>query len=194
MIWWLKARRVHPFLTIGMVAYTAAALLVQDITILLPVFTLSTSGLTQLAFFTPVIVIGTLAQVLDNRLISAETSGVRRIRLMDTALISATITTILLVTTVGAWITGSEAVLTTGRNTCFLIGLMLCARALANRAGIILPLAWIFIVIFFGRKTSTSYYEWAITAQPAASLFPAACAFVALGLGLLLTYHSRDPL
>lgn len=194
MIWWLKARRVHPFLTLGMGSFVAAILVVQDSTVLLPALTLSVGNLTQVAFFTPVIVVGALAQTLDNRLLSAEVSGIRRVRLMDTALITVTMAVALTATGIGGWVSGSEGVLTSGRNTCFLAGLMLCARAFVRRSGVVLPLAWIFAVIFFGRKTGTSYYEWAVTALPSGSVLAAVCAATALALGLVLTYHSRDPL
>jgi hypothetical protein len=194
VIWWLKARRVHPILTLGLGAFAAVALVVQDSAVLLPALTLSNGNLAQVALFVPMIVVGPLAQVLDNRLLSSEVSGVRRVRWMDTALITVTMAAALAVAGIGGWATGSEGVLTAGRNTCLLAGLMLCARAFVSRSGIVLPLAWIFAVVFFGRKTGTSYYEWAVTALPSGSVLAAVCAAVALVLGLVLTYHSRNPL
>ncbi|MGP3951371.1 hypothetical protein [Streptomyces sp. 7N604] len=185
---------MHPYLTCGMLAFAAITLLVQDSTVLLPAITLSVGNPTVLAFFTPVIVVGTLAEVLDNRLISAEESGTRPVRWMDTALIAAAMGAATAVSVMGGWATGSEAVLAAGRNTCFLVGMMLCARFFVRRSGIILPLAWIFAVVFFGRRTGTTYYEWALTAQPHGSVLAAASAAAALALGLLLTYHSRNPL
>lgn len=194
MIWWLKTRRVHPYLSCGMLAFTAITLLVQDSTVLLPTITLSVGAPTVLAFFTPVIVVGALAQVLDNRFVSAEESGTRPVRWMDAALIAAAVGATMTVSVVGGWATGSEAVLTAGRNTCFLVGLMLSARSFVRRSGIILPLAWILAVVFFGRKTGTTYHEWAVTALPFDNVLAAVCAAAALVLGLALTHHSRNPL
>ncbi|WP_406287182.1 hypothetical protein [Streptomyces sp. NBC_00209] len=198
MIWWLKARRVHPYLVWGMVAFTAAALVIQDSTVIVPSFgvaeALATEGFTPISFFVPLIMVGALAQTLDNRLPSAEESGVRRVRWMDSGLIIATMAVVVVLAVVGNRVTGSEDVLTSGRSTCFLAGLMLCARALVSRSGIILPLAWTFAVIFFGRRTSLDYYEWAVTAQPPGNTLAQTCAAAALALGLVLTHYSRDTL
>lgn len=194
MIWWLKVRRVHPLLTLGMVAFAVATFAVQDTAIVLPALSLSIGNVTQLAFFTPVIVVAVLAQVLDNRLLSAEASGIRKVRWLDASLIAVTVCFSLALAAVGGWVTGSEAVVSSGRNVCVLTGLMLCARAFVRRSGIVIPLAWIFVVIFFGRKTGTSYYEWAVTAQPADDLLSAACAAAAIAIGLVLTHHFGNRL
>lgn len=194
MIWWLKTRRVHPYLTFGILAFAAITLLMQDTTIVLPALSLSTGNNVVLAFFSPVIVVGTLAQVLENRLTSAEESGTRPVRWMDTALIASATGTALAVTTVGGWITHSDNVVAAGRNVCFLAGMMLCARFFVRRSGVVLPLAWIFVVILLGRKTGVVYHEWALTAQPPGHGPAAAAAAGILALGLLLTLHSRNPL
>lgn len=192
MIWWIKTRRIHPILTCGILVFAVTTMLLQDSAVMLPAISISIGAPTALAFFTPVVIVGTLAQTLDNRFTSAEDSGIRPTRWMDTLLIVATVATVVVIALVGGWITGSSAVLQAGRNTCFLVGLMLGARAFIQRSGIILPLAWIFIVVFAGRRTGSDYHGWAITALPASAPHAVATAAVVLGFGIFLNHHKRS--
>jgi hypothetical protein len=181
--WWIKARLVHTVLAGGLVAFMALTLALQDASVVLPSFTVTAGNSVVLAFFTPLLVVGTLAQCLDSRLASAELTGTRPVPWMDTALIAAAMATVLAFTSVAGAALGSGAVLQAGRNTVFLTGLLLIARAFAGRAGIMLPLVWIFAVVFFGRLTGTHYRSWAVTALPAHTVHAAVAAVLGIVIG-----------
>jgi hypothetical protein len=169
------------------VAFIVLTLAVQDRSMILPSFTISGGNNVFLAFFTPLLVVGTLAQCLDSRLASAELTGIRPVPWMDTALITAAMTAVLILTGTGGALLDAGAVYQAGRSTLFLTGLMLIARVFVGRAGIMLPLAWLFAVICLGRVTGVQYHSWAVTAQPASSVPAAVAAVLALVVGTGLT-------
>jgi hypothetical protein len=107
---------------------------------------------------------------------------------MDTGLILATVATILVASDAGSRLLGTDVVLETGRDVAFLTGLMLAARAFSGRAGIIVPLAWVFAVIFFGHRIGTGlrFHAWAVTAQPSHSVSAAVATGIAFVVGILL--------
>lgn len=187
MIWWLKARLAHTVLVAGIASFTVLTLAVQDRSTILPSFTISGGNNVLLAFFTPLLVVGTLAHCLDSRLPSAELTGVRPVPWMDTALIAAAMTAVLALSATGGALLDSGAVHQAGRSTLFLTGLMLIARVFVGRAGIMLPLAWLLAVVFFGRVTGRQYHSWAVTAQSAHSVPAAVAAVLALAVGTGLT-------
>ncbi|GAA2245126.1 hypothetical protein GCM10010232_35190 [Streptomyces amakusaensis] len=194
MTWWLKARRIHPTLTYGVGAFVLLTVLLQDMSLVLPALSLSGGNMTALSLFTPVIVVGAIAQTLENRLPEAEESGIRSIRSLDSALILSTLGTVTVATLIGGWTTDSENAMQAGRDVCFLTGLMLVARFFIGRSGVILPLAWIFAVVLAGRETGTKYHDWAVTALPIDTLHAAVAAVASLGLGIALTHRTRIPL
>lgn len=191
--WWLKTRLVHTVLTGGLLAFTALTLTFQDTAVLLPSLSINAGNTVVLASFTPLLIAGALAQCLDSRLVAAELTGTRPVYWMDTGLVTATMAVVTAVTWTGGTLLDSPAIHQTGRNTLFLTGLMLAARAFAGRAGIMAPLAWIFAVIFLGRRTATDFHPWAVTGLPIDTRHAAAAAALALVLGTVLNQllHQR---
>jgi hypothetical protein len=186
VIWWLKARLTHTVLTGGVAAFMALTCCVQGRTMVLPAFAQVGHNNVLLAFFTPLLLVGTLAHCLDSRLASAEVSGVRRVPWLDSTLILATMAAVLAFTGVGGSVLGSWAVFEAGRGVVFLTGLMLISRTFAGRAGIMVPLAWVFAVAFFGRVDGLHFHAWAVTAQPTHSVSAAVVTGIALVAGILL--------
>jgi hypothetical protein len=183
MIWWLKARLVHPLLTGGLLAFTLLSLVFQDGTILLPAVSINAGNTVLLTTFTPIIVAAVLVRCLDARLPSAEMTGMRAIPWMDSGLIIATLAVAVGAAWVGGELLNSTGVYLAGRNALFMTGLMLCARSIVGRASIVVPTAWIFIVIFLGHRTATAYYPWAITGLGIESRLAATAATAAFLLG-----------
>jgi hypothetical protein len=186
VIWWLKARLTHTVLAGGLAGFMVLTCCAQGRYMVLPGLAQVGQNNVMLVFFTPLFVVGTLAHCLDSRLASAETSGVRRVPWLDTALVVATIAIVLAFTGAGDRMLHSWAVFQTGRDVVFLMGLMLAARPFSGRAGIMVPLAWVFAVVYFGRIDGLHYHAWAVTAQPSHSVSAAVATGIAFIVGILL--------
>lgn len=195
MIWWLKARRVHPVLTLAVGAFVLLTFVFRDNAVVLPSFSVSAGNNVVLSFFTPLIVVGAIGQCLDARLPSAELTGLRPVGWMDTGLALAAVSAVL-VGSGAAWLSlDSGAALQAGRNTLFLTGLMLLGRGFVGRAAIVLPLVWVFAVVFFGRKTGAAYHAWAVTGLEASHQYAAALAAATFVVGVSVNqYTSRTAL
>ncbi|WP_146057183.1 MULTISPECIES: hypothetical protein [unclassified Streptomyces] len=116
--------------------------------------------------FVPVPVVVALLACLDSRTDAAEVAGVRAVGALDAALaVAVTAVTGGFGFLLGALL-GSTAPMTLGRDTAFLVGLMLCVRAVAGSAAAMAPVAWILIVIFFGFRQTRDPYPWTIIAEP----------------------------
>ncbi|MFE1953257.1 hypothetical protein ACFW9D_22645 [Streptomyces sp. NPDC059524] len=134
----------------------------------------------------PLIVTSGLAFALAQILPEAETVATRPVRNLDLAL---TIVTVVLAGTAGlvvGAISGSEEATATCRNLFFLTGFMLIARAVHPQAATLIPVSWVFIVIFLGYRDFNRPWPWAVTLHPAGfmptfvlSLFVFACGLAA---------------
>ncbi|GGT27433.1 hypothetical protein [Streptomyces chromofuscus] len=188
MIWWLKVRLTPTVLAAALAGYTLLLLTVRDGEVILPAISVNAGNTVPLAFFLPLIVAGPLAHCLDSRQPYAELTGIRRTAWLDTLLAAASMAAVLAATGLVGLVTEAEATLQAGRNTLFLTGLMLIARAVLGRAGIVVPLGWVFAVILLGRRTSSSFYSWAVTALPPGTGHATATAALSIAAGLAATY------
>ncbi|MFG2479124.1 hypothetical protein [Streptomyces fagopyri] len=80
---------------------------------------------------------------------------------------------------------GDGVVITVGRNTLFLIGLMLCSRALFGQPGSLLPVAWILAVCLCGFRPGNDPYPWTILPEPVSAPHAAVGALLMFTAGLI---------
>ncbi|MFE4215322.1 hypothetical protein [Streptomyces sp. NPDC056844] len=191
MIWWLKARLAHTVLAPCLAAFTLLTFLFQDGTVVLPAISVTAGNTVLLAGFTPLLVVGALVQCLDSRLEAAEATGTRRVAHLDTALAAGTVAAVMALTAAGGLLLDSPAVVTAGRNTLFLTGLALCARGWMGRSSVVLPTAWIFLVVLVGHRTADDFFPWAVTGHalhsPVAAVAAVTCALLGIALDHVMT-------
>lgn len=190
MIWWLKVRRAHPVLSAAVGTFTLLTFVFRDNAVVLPSFSVNAGNSVVLSFFTPLIVVGAVGLSLDARLPSAELTGLRPIGWLDTALVLAVAATVLVGCGAARLLLDSGTAVQAGRNAVFLTGLLLLGRGFFGRAAIVLPLTWVFTVVFFGRSSGTAYHAWALTGREASDPYALALAAAAFGTGLLVNHHT----
>ncbi|MFF4792224.1 hypothetical protein ACFY2M_21185 [Streptomyces sp. NPDC001276] len=189
MIWWLKTRLAHTVLAFGLAAFVVLTFLFQDGTVVLPAISVTAGNTVLLSGFTPLLVVGALVQCLDSRLAAAEATGTRPVALLDTGLVTAAIAAVLALTAAGGLLLDCPAVVMAGRNTLFLAGLALSGRGWMGRSSIVLPTAWIFLVVLVGHRTADDFFPWAVTGLALGSSIAAVAAVAAFLLGAALNHH-----
>ncbi|MET8579135.1 hypothetical protein [Streptomyces sp. NPDC005012] len=194
MTWWLKTRLVPTVLAGALLGHTLLLLAVWDWTVVLPSLSIDQRNDIPLAFFLPLLVAGPLAHCLDSRQPHTELAGIRRIALRDTLLAVSAVGLSLLLTVLAACATQSDITLQAARNVLFVTGLMLTARAVLGRSGIVVPLLWIFTVVLFGRRSTSTFYSWAVTALPSDTAHAAAAAALLFITGICATYLTARKL
>lgn len=179
---WLRARRVTSVLAVSITAYLLLVVIVQNVSVFLP----SILGSTQVALslFVPIPLLAGLMLCLDSRIPAAEVSGVRRIALLDAGLISATTGTALIASIAIGWALDLSHAATCGRNTLFLAGLMLCGRSVMGQRAVMVPVAWLFIVVLIGFRSSGDPYPWTILPEPIYAVHAAAGTALAFITGI----------
>lgn len=168
-MWWIKVRRVPTVLIPALLLFSLLVVLVQDTLAVLPSFLAGTQH-AALMLFVPIPLVSGVMLSLDSRLHASEMSGTRNVKLMDASLVvAATFTSVIVAAAVGEFLDSPQAT-TVGRNFAFLIGLTLCARAVAGRAAIAAPVAWLMVVMFFGFRVGNDPYPWTLLPEPAGAL------------------------
>ncbi|MFF3317430.1 hypothetical protein ACFYV5_18260 [Streptomyces sp. NPDC003035] len=154
----------------GFAAFTALAALAHSESVALPGLVTMGGNLLFLMHVTPLIVTGTLAHSLAQRLAEAEDLAARAIQRYDVSLALLSVTA----SAGAAWVIGrlahSPAATEAGRNTLFLAGLMLLAGAVHPQAATAAPVAWVFVVAFVGYRDFRRPWPWAVTLHPAGHL------------------------
>ncbi|KES08106.1 hypothetical protein BU52_06665 [Streptomyces toyocaensis] len=194
MIWWLRVRLVPTVLTAALAVYALLLLAVRDGAVILPAITVNAGNTVPLAFFLPLLVAGPLAHCLDSRQPHSELTGIRRTAWLDTSLAAAAMGAALVATALVHEVTDADTALQAGRNTLFLTGLMLTARAVIGRAGIVVPLGWVFAVILLGRRTGSVFHAWAVTALPPGTGHATAAAVLSITAGIAATFITARKL
>lgn len=187
-MWWLKTRRAHLMIPVAWASYAALLLIVRDNIVALPSMIGASSVV--LSLFVPVPVFALLMNCLESRLDFAEAAGTRNVGALDAALSLAAV--------LGAWILGSAVdsvtkftgVTSVGRNTFFLVGLMLCARPICKKYSVMIPVAWLFCVVFLGFDNSREPRSWTIILEPIGNWVSAIVSLVIFILGLVVQMRS----
>ncbi|WP_147266843.1 hypothetical protein [Streptomyces diacarni] len=183
MTWWIKARRAHTVLPGMFLPFCFLAVLWRDTVLDLPSFLAGTLPAPVIALL-PILLCAALALCLDSRLPAAETTATRRVAWMDTALAGATVLAAC-ATALLAWkLSGADAGLNLGRDTAFLVGLMLLVRSVAGSRAVLAPVAWGFAVLFLGSAPDGHIYFWTVLLRPSTDPIAAAAAVLACAGGL----------
>jgi hypothetical protein len=187
--WWLKARQTHTVLLAALAAFVLLLTLTQNVTVVMPSLTGGAAHVV-LTLFVPVPLVAALAWCLDSRARHPEVTGVRPIRLLDTALSSVTV---LAAATLGLcaspWCDGGQ-VLTVTRNTGFLVGLMLVARPLMGPPASLVPVGWLMAVCLLGFRTGNDPAWWTVVPEPLSAQHAALGAAASLLAGLSLQFRT----
>lgn len=187
-MWWFKTRRVSTVLPTVFASFVILVLAAQNTFIVLPSFV----GRTQVALslFVPIPLVAGLMLCLESRIAAAENSGVRRTSLLDAALVTGTMVTAVVTSMVAGLALGAPQAGTAGRNTVFLTGLMLCGRAVAGQRAVMIPVAWLLLVVFVGFRNSGDPYPWTIVPEPFGALHASVGAGLMFLAGVLVLLHT----
>lgn len=183
MLWWLKARRVPTQLLALYGVFIVMVLLLQDVVADLPSFITAGGNPVVATLIAPVPLYAGLMVSLESRLPAAEDTGVRPVLALDVALV--------LLVVAGAGLAGlvigsaldSPSALAVGRNTSFLVGLMLCTRPLFGPAAVMTPVVWLLAVMLFGFERGHPYF-WSVLPRPNGDPIALSAAALALALGI----------
>ncbi|GAB2897296.1 hypothetical protein [Streptomyces mayteni] len=186
MRWRLKARRAHTVLPAGLTLFLAALFVLQDAVVNLPSFVTSASNPMVFVLMTPVPVCTALMTALESRPTEAEETGIRNVRLLDTALVLATVAFTVAAGAALGTAVDSGAAQAAGRNVAFLTGLMLGVRTITGPPAVMAPVAWIFAVIFIGLDGGGQAELWTVLPERAGEPLAALANMTALTLGLVL--------
>lgn len=80
-----------------------------------------------------------------------------------------------------------------GRNTLFLVGLMLVARAVREQAATAVPVGWVLAVMFIGYRDFHRPWPWAVTLHPADFLPTSGFCLLVFAAGLVAHVRGRRP-
>lgn len=188
MMWWIRTRRVHTAMLPSLAVFGLLILLVHNISVPLP----SIVGRSQVALslFVPVPLLAGLMMCLESRLPAPEISAARRVALLDAALIVSVVVAAILLCLIAGDLLNSSQVGTVGRNGVFLIGLMLCARTIAGQTAVMVPIAWLVMVVFVGYRGPGDAYSWTILTEPAGNPHAILVTVLALMVGTALQYRA----
>ncbi|MBU7596401.1 hypothetical protein JGS22_001780 [Streptomyces sp. P38-E01] len=191
MLWWSTARQLHTVLAGGVAAFLLLLLLFQESTAQLPSFFASSASVV-LILAAPVPLCAALMLCLESRLPSAEDTGVRPIRLLDTGVVLAALASALFLSLTVGMLLDSSPVLEAGRNSVFLVGLMLCVRPLAGSRAVMVPVCWIVVVALMGYDRFGHAHPWTVLPRPLTDVYALAITTFTLVAGLALqTYAAR---
>ncbi|GHG24284.1 hypothetical protein [Streptomyces zaomyceticus] len=191
MIWWYKGRRLATIVLPGLLAFILLAAIAHGESVALPGLINSGGNLLFLMHLTPLIVTGTLAHSLAQRLPEAEDLTVRPIRRYDVALsLCAVAVAVSSAGAIGA-LAHSATAYEAARNTLFLTGLMLLAGAVHPQAATVAPVAWVFVAAFVGYRDFHRPWPWAVTLHRAGYVPTFFFCLVVFLCGLVALHHTR---
>jgi hypothetical protein len=168
------------------------ALALHDTSAILPSLTLTSGAPTRLVEFVPIVATTTVGLCLDSRLENAEVSGIRPVRLFDCLLVAFVVAVVCIIGLGIGLMLGSKLAMEMGRDTAFLVGLMLSARTWIGPSASMVPLGWIAAVALAGFRRPNDPYFWTVIAEPLGNPVAALASGAVFGVGLLcLIYRSR---
>ncbi|WP_262061409.1 hypothetical protein [Streptomyces sp. STR69] len=183
MRWWVKARGAHSTLVVGFLAFLFLVTGIREGSAVLPSFIGGTDPV-PLMLFVPLPLIVGLVMCLESRLATAEVSGVRRVELFDAALSLSVIAVALLSSWFVSAFTASPHAAAAGRNTAFLAGVTLLARSLFGQPAVMVPVAWLMIVVLFGFETGHRPRAWTVVPESVNSVHAAVASAAACVIGV----------
>ncbi|MGY3204956.1 hypothetical protein [Streptomyces sp. TE5632] len=190
MSWWFKARQAHTCLPVAVFALLVLVTVVQDLHVVLPSFSLTGENKLPLMLFVPIPLLAGLMVCLESRLMEAELTGTRRIAVLDLALSVGTVAVAQAVgSSVGHWY-GTVHPEQLGRNTAFLVGLMLCGRALWGQPAAMLPVLWAAAVTMVGFRSPRDPYPWTVIPEASGTWYATTGAALLFLVGLAAQFFT----
>lgn len=193
MTWWLRSRRA-PLL--ALLVLVEAVLVAAAGSARIPVPSLAAAGTVPIvaAVFLPLLVNSGVQYSLEGRDRWMELSAVRRVELLDAALVACVV---LLVAALGwaAHAAGAEVALEGARNAVAYVGLGLVAAWIAGpRAGSTVPVAYVLLVAVFasGSTVETDAWSWPVHGARSSVAAAIALGLLATGAAALLS-RPRGP-
>ncbi|MEU4151632.1 hypothetical protein [Streptomyces sp. NPDC026659] len=179
---WLRTRRI-PVLAAALAACAALTAAAGDTLVDLP--SLGSDAARPLVLFAPLLVCMGLAFSLSSRLPAAEASGSRPVTRFDQALVLAAVLLSVVVAYAVAVLLDAPTANTVGRNTAFLVGLMLCTRrAAGHQVAAIAPIAWVITMMLIGNTGGNGQpHPWTVILMPPDHVPAALAATAMLALG-----------
>lgn len=148
MRWWIGARRARIMVPLALAAFLLPLLAVQNTQVVLP--SLIGSPRVALTLFVPVPLVACLMHALESRLPAPEDSGVRPVGRYDAALAATVCAAALCCGLLVAAVGGTQEAAVAGRDVLFLAGLMLLGRAVFGASAVLVPVAWLVLVVGIG--------------------------------------------
>lgn len=188
---WLLARRAHIYIPGSLALFGLLVWTLREEYADLPSFFMGGGGSVPLLFIAPIPVCVALAATLDSRMESAESSGVRPTVALDLGLITLTVAS---AASIGIFVHSldhSATALAAGRNTAFLVGLMLAARVFTREAASMVPAAWVLLVAVIGYGDGHRPRVWAVIARDGQDLPAFAISVITFGVGAVLMSAAR---
>ncbi|WP_256639870.1 hypothetical protein [Streptomyces murinus] len=189
MTLWLKVRRVQAVLAPALAVFVLLVAMVHDQYVQMPSLLAAGGNRVFLMQMTPLIITSTLAHSLAQGVPDIEATARRDVRTLDTALVSGVVVAATLASLAIGALADSQEATTAGRNTLFLTGLMLLARAVHEQAASVVPVGWVFAVMFVGYRDIDRPWPWAVTLHPVGYLPTFGFCLFVLAAGL--TVHAR---
>ncbi|MFG3101650.1 hypothetical protein ACGFZL_14175 [Streptomyces sp. NPDC048182] len=187
MRWWLGARRTRLMLPLALAAFLLPLLAVQHTRVVLP--SLIGSPRVALTLFVPVPFVACLMHALESRVPAPEDSGVRPVGRYDAALVTAAATAALCCALLTAALGGTQEAAAAGRNVLFLTGLMLLGHAAFGASAVLVPVAWLVLVVGVGFRGPVPR-PWTVVPHSAHDLPAALAALLVYAAGLVALVRS----
>ncbi|MFF8446498.1 hypothetical protein ACF06Q_02225 [Streptomyces leeuwenhoekii] len=191
MTLWFKVRRAHTVLVPALAAFSMMITVVHEQYVQLPSLLSAGGNRIFLLQLVPLILTSALAHSLAQAVTEIEATAQRNLRALDAALIAALAATAVLTCLAVGAVSGSQEATMAGRNTLFLIGLMLLGRAVREQAATALPVGWVFAVMFVGYRDFHRPWPWAVTLHPADFLPTSGFCLLVFVSGLVLHTRTR---
>ncbi|MEU5612638.1 hypothetical protein ACI2L4_03265 [Streptomyces sparsogenes] len=185
---------MHAVLPLALTAYVILMASVRNLVAFFPSFASGGSVQVRSSLFIPVCLLAGLMMCLESRLGPPEISATRRVALLDVGLTIAFTSAGIAVSFVVAVLANSPESVAVGRNTAFLAGLMLLARNWAGPPAVMIPFAWIMVVMFVGFRTPSDPRPWTIIPEPAGAIHAAVGAFLMFIIGIAAQLYTSRKL
>ncbi|QHF95273.1 hypothetical protein DEH18_16980 [Streptomyces sp. NHF165] len=192
MPWWLKARRVPALLLPSYLVFLLLVLTFQDLVADVPAVLTGSENPVVAMLLAPVPLYAALLVCLETKLSAAEDTATRNVRMLDAVLALGTVAVAACTGLLIGTLADSPTAVTVGRNTAFLVGLMLCARPLAGAAAVMVPAAWQLAVMLFGFQQGHPS-SWSVLPRAAGDPLALAASLAALIAGVGLHLVTRPP-
>ncbi|AZM47662.1 hypothetical protein DMB38_19385 [Streptomyces sp. WAC 06738] len=188
---WMFARRAHIYMPGSLALFGFLAWTLREEYAELPSFLMGGGGSVPLLCIAPIPACAALAMMLDSRMESAEASGVRPIVALDLGLIALTVALAASIGVLFHSLDHSDTSLAAGRNTAFLVGLMLVARAFTKEGAAMVPAAWVLLVAVVGYGDGHRPRVWAVIARDGQDPFAFAISVMTFAVAILFMSAGR---